>query len=86
MNIHVARAYVSRALLDARLSILPARQISKIIEHSIILIVRADTHKAHLSDSLRNLVLSDESRTASASACTKIGLGDQYTPSGGLTL
>src|SRR5262249_54001724 len=39
-------------------------QISKIVEHSIILIVRADTHKAHLSDSLRNLVLSDESRTS----------------------
>jgi len=64
VNIHVARAYVSQALLDARLSILPARQISKIIEHSIILIVRADAHQAHLSDSLRNLVLPDEPRTS----------------------
>lgn len=63
VNIYVARAYVSQALLDAPLNILPARQISEMVEHSIILIVRADTHQAHLSNSLRNLVLSGEPRT-----------------------
>src|SRR4030095_1063883 len=63
MNIYVARAYVSQALLDARLSILPARQIGEIIQHSIIPIVRADSHQFHLSNRLRNLVLSDEPRT-----------------------